>query len=133
MTAVRVDSTSLESYCAEHFRELGGQPLFSDADCRSCISDTLQELFSRWSGGVSPMLEGESRQQFDPDGFRRVLESSVIGPADLTADVQSRLDSTTSAMKLHRASSAMDDIFIVSILLDVHPDAVASLAEHEKR
>lgn len=125
--AVRADAAGLDAFCAEHFRELGGQPLFADAETRECIHGVLESFVKRWREGLPISLEGEAHKQFDRDGFYRVFDSTVLVSEDLAADVGACIRRTDAVLDTSRRASALDDIFIITAVADIHPDAVAPL------
>lgn len=122
-------SEGLDEFCREHFEALGGQPLFTDPDSRDCVAEVLSAFLDRWRKGVPSFLEGESRKQFDPDGFRTPFSSCVIGPAELAAEIGSCLRADDGVLNHWDAGSALDDVFVLTAVIDIHPDAVAPLAD----
>lgn len=124
----RPTAADLQTYCDEHFADLGGSRLFEDADCRERASPVIHAFLERWKSGVPIALEGESLKQHDADGFRTPLTAALVAPDPLAVELSTTVRNLDSPAVVQYTKSRLDDVFMVSVLLDVHPDAVAALA-----
>ena len=125
----RPTAALLDAYCASRFTALGHQPMFQEAVARHAVSVTLRGFATRWRAGVGAFLEGESRMQFDPDGFDGVFSNCVFAPVELHADLSAAIEGST--LRLHRTPVVCDDVFVITALTDIHPDAVSPLADRK--
>jgi hypothetical protein len=120
-------SARLEDFCNAHFQELGGQPLFVDPEARACVYDVLRSFVDRWKEGLPVSLEGEAHKQFDRDGFYHVYDSIVMASGDLSADVGTCIREANAVLEVSRRPSEIDDVFVITAVADIHPEAVAPL------
>lgn len=125
---VRPSGEDLDDFCAAHF-DVGARPIFGSTNARDCVAPVLKELVQTWTQGVGLFLEGESRVQFDPDGFDIVFDHSVFAPKALRPMIGELVSTSRTALSMHRETVVCEDVFIVSAATGIHPDAVAPLAD----
>ncbi len=129
----RADAYGLEQFCEARFRTVGSQPLFTKVGARECVAPRLASFVETWRAGLPVFLEGESRVQFDPDGFDQPFSNMLFAPEPLRAELSAQLAEQGSMLRLHATPIAIDDVFAITAMTDIHPDAVSPLADLRER
>ena len=124
---VAIDATELDTYCAARVERHDVSLLLSDPACAELTRTRIAEFVGTWKHGIACSLEGESQKQFDPDGFDEPLRNVVFASPVLRAEAIKNAAAAESVLTLHDDDHDLHDLFILTAMTDVHPDAVAPL------
>ncbi len=127
--AARIDVAALDAYAAEAFAPLLDGPLFDRRDLRELALPAIRKFLQTWNAGLPALLEGETRLQFDDDGFRTPFRSTLFRSSHWAALFE-QLDQIPTGSVLD-VGLELEDIFLMTAVTDIHRDAVAPLQTKE--